>query len=99
MAARENEVARRLLTIPGVGPVIASALRATVIDARLFRNGRKLAAWIGLLRRLLRGGLATSTGQWGVNVPRCVCLKCAWQNQRSNASPYCDIPSCQLVSA
>jgi transposase len=51
MAARENEVARRLQTIPGVGPVIASALTATVIDARLFRNGRELAAWIGLTPR------------------------------------------------
>ena len=49
--AKENEVARRLQTIPGVGPVIASALAATVTDARLFRNGRELAAWIGLTPR------------------------------------------------
>jgi len=46
-----NEVARRLQTIQGVGPVIASALTATVIDARLFRNGRELAAWSGLTPR------------------------------------------------
>jgi transposase len=50
-AAKDNEIARRLQTIPGVGPVIASALAATVTDARLFRNGRELAAWIGLTPR------------------------------------------------
>src|SRR5262249_22100329 len=35
--------------IPSVGPVIASALRARVTDAKLFENGRHLSAWIGLV--------------------------------------------------
>ena len=38
-----------LETIPSVGPVIASALRARVTDAKLFENGRHLSAWIGIV--------------------------------------------------
>ncbi|MCP4324245.1 MAG: IS110 family transposase [Alteromonadales bacterium] len=37
-----------LLTVPGVGPIIAAALMAAVGDANAFKNGRQLAAWIGL---------------------------------------------------
>jgi transposase len=36
--------------IPGVGPVLASALVAAVADPKAFRSGRNLAAWIGLTR-------------------------------------------------
>lgn len=45
---RSNVVSRRLATIPGIGPITASALAATVPDAELFRSGRDLAAWLGL---------------------------------------------------
>lgn len=48
---RSNEQSRRLETIPGIGPITASAIAATVTDARLFRSGRELAAWIGLVPR------------------------------------------------
>lgn len=48
---RANEVSRRLETIPGIGPIIASALTATITDPEVFRNGRELAAWIGLVPR------------------------------------------------
>lgn len=48
---RSNEQSRRLETIPGVGPITASAIAATVTDASLFRCGRELAAWIGLVPR------------------------------------------------
>lgn len=44
-----NPVSRRLATIPGVGPITASALAATIADPGLFRSGRELAAWIGLV--------------------------------------------------
>ncbi len=46
--SRSDERARRLLKIPGIGPVTASAIVATVGDASQFRNGRELAAWVGL---------------------------------------------------
>ena len=45
---KAHEASRRLATIPGVGPITASAIAATVPDARLFRSGRQFAAWLGL---------------------------------------------------
>jgi transposase len=45
---RANDVARRLATIPGIGPVGASALAASVTDPRQFKSGRQFAAWLGL---------------------------------------------------
>jgi transposase len=50
-SARATEVGRRLMEIPGIGPVIASALVATVPDPKAFRCGRNLSAWIGLVPR------------------------------------------------
>lgn len=44
-----NETSRRLATIPGVGPITASAIAATVGDARQFKSGRQFAAWLGLV--------------------------------------------------
>lgn len=46
---KASDVGRRLETIPSVGPVIASALRARVTKPELFENGRHLAAWIGIV--------------------------------------------------
>jgi transposase len=48
---RENEASRKLAEIPGLGPITASAIVATVGDAREFKNGRQLAAWMGLVPR------------------------------------------------
>lgn len=49
--AREDEAARRLATIPGIGVINTTALVATVGDARSFGRGRDLAAWLGLTPR------------------------------------------------
>jgi transposase len=48
---RSNEACRRLARLPGVGPVIATAIVAAVNDGHHFRSGRELAAWIGLVPR------------------------------------------------
>ena len=48
---RSSEVSRRLDDIPGVGPLIATALVASVPDPHAFKSGRDLAAWIGLVPR------------------------------------------------
>jgi transposase len=48
---RQNKASSRLQTIPGVGPITASAIAATVTDAGQFRSGREFAAWIGLVPR------------------------------------------------
>jgi transposase len=50
-AVRSDPEARRLTAVPGVGPIIASAVLAKVPDARLFRSGRDFAAWVGLTGR------------------------------------------------
>jgi transposase len=65
---RSNEVSRRLQTIPGVGPIIASAVAATVTEPRAFRNGRQFAAWLGLVpRQSSTGGKERLGGitKWG----------------------------------
>jgi transposase len=46
-----NPVSQRLATIPGIGPIIATAIVATVPDPSVFRNGRDFAAWLGLVPR------------------------------------------------
>ncbi|TJW48023.1 MAG: IS110 family transposase, partial [Mesorhizobium sp.] len=48
---RSHELSRRFETIPGIGPITASAIVATVTDASLFKSGRQLAAWLGLVPR------------------------------------------------
>jgi transposase len=46
---RSNEASKRLDQVPGVGPVLATALVASVADPRAFRSGRDFSAWIGLV--------------------------------------------------
>ena len=46
--AKEDPVARRLMTIPGIGPITATALLALAPPAETFRKGRDFAAWLGL---------------------------------------------------
>ncbi len=45
---RKDEVSRRLAQVPGIGPITASAIVASVPDASIFRSGRQFAAWLGL---------------------------------------------------
>jgi transposase len=49
--AGNSDTARRLMTIPGIGALGATAFLAAVGDARRFRRGRDLAAWLGLVPR------------------------------------------------
>jgi len=48
---KASALARRLMTIPGVGPVLATAMVALAPDPRTFRRGRDFAAWVGLTPR------------------------------------------------
>jgi transposase len=47
--ARSTELGRRLMEVPGIGPLVASALVACVPDPSMFRCGRNMAAWLGLV--------------------------------------------------
>src|SRR3974390_2353495 len=51
MSVKADETAKRLMTIPGVGPVTASAIAATIQDAAAFAGGREFAAFLGLTPR------------------------------------------------
>jgi len=46
---RSSETSRRLDAIPGVGPMLATALVASIADPKAFRSGRNFSAWIGLV--------------------------------------------------
>src|SRR5271168_5375035 len=48
---RSNPVSRRLATIPSIGPIIATAIAATIADPSVFHSGREFAAWLGLVPR------------------------------------------------
>jgi len=48
---KSNPVSQRLATIPGIGPIIASAIAASVAEPGGFRSGREFAAWLGLVPR------------------------------------------------
>ena len=54
---RSDEMSMRLDEAPGVGPVLATAVVATVTDPKSFRSGRNFSAWIGIvLKQHLSGG-------------------------------------------
>lgn len=60
---RQNELSLKLEKIPGIGPITASALVATVGDAKTFSSGRQFGAWLGLVpRQHSSGGKDTLLG-------------------------------------
>jgi transposase len=61
--AKADKKARMLQTAPGVGPLSAHAVRATLPDPSLFKSGRDFAAWLGLTPRLNGTGGKTRTGR------------------------------------
>ena len=61
--ARSDERAQRIQALSGIGPVSASAIVATVQEAREFRSGRQCAAWLGLTPRQYSTGGKTRLGR------------------------------------
>lgn len=53
---REDAASQRLQAVPGIGPLTASALVASIGNASSFKNGRQLAAWLGLVPRQASSG-------------------------------------------
>ncbi len=60
---RTTPASRLLATLPGIGPIIASALVATVGDGARFKSGRHLAAWLGMVPRQNSTGGKTRLGR------------------------------------
>ncbi len=54
--SEQSQACKRLMRIPGVGPMSATALVAAVADASVFKSGREMAAWLGLVPRQLSTG-------------------------------------------
>jgi len=61
--ARHDDTARRLATIPGIGPITASLIAATVADIGVFPSARHFAAWLGLVPRQHSTGGKTRLGR------------------------------------
>jgi transposase len=61
--ARRDDTARRLATIPGIGPITSSLIAATVADIGMFQSARSFAAWLGLVPRQHSTGGKTRLGR------------------------------------
>jgi len=61
--ARDSVLIQRIMGITGIGPVTASAIVASVGDAKLFKNGRQFCAWLGLVPRQYSTGGKTRLGR------------------------------------
>lgn len=53
---KQSEVCQRLIKVEGIGPITATALVAAVGDAKIFKNGRHMAAWLGLVPKQSSSG-------------------------------------------
>ncbi len=56
LICRQNEACQRILTVPGIGELTATAIVAAVPNANEFKNGRHMSAWLGLVPRQLSSG-------------------------------------------
>ena len=81
---RSNEASKRLRTIPGIGVMGATAIAATVTDPKIFRSGRDLAAWIGLVPRQIRPGANRSSGR-SRNRATAICDAFSWSERGVDA--------------
>ena len=60
---KASPVSQRLAAVPGIGPLIATAIVATMPDPTVFRSGREFAAWLGLVPRQNSSGGKTRLGR------------------------------------
>jgi transposase len=99
---KANVVSRRLESIPGVGPIIASAIAASVADPKQFRNGRQFAAWLGIVPRQNSSGGKERMGRitkWGDSYIRklLVVSSCALIRYARKKAPDTDWLASMLV--
>ena len=90
---RSNETSKRLHYIPGVGPMLATALVASVPDPRVFRSGRNFSAWIGLVPKQHSSGGRTGSAA-SANRVIAICAACLWSvHSPSSATPRSTAPN------
>ena len=61
--ARQDQACERLMTVPGIGPIISSAMVAAIGNGEVFSKGRDFAAWLGLVPRQISTGDRTILGK------------------------------------
>jgi len=72
---RSSDLSRKLEQIPGIGPLAATALVASIADAKSFDNGRQVSAWLGLVPRQNSSG-GKSTCWVSANAGTSTCVPC-----------------------
>ena len=85
--AEADETARRLMTIPGVGPITASALLATVQDFGAFSTGREFAAFLGLTPREHSTGGKPRLGRITKMGATAICASCWFRARAPRLAP------------
>ena len=63
LLASDSEACRQLMTVPGIGPIIASAMVAAIGNGAAFAKGRDFAAWLGLVPKQMSTGDRTILGR------------------------------------
>ena len=90
---RSNQTSKRLNCIPGVGPLLATALVASVADPKAFRSGRNFSAWIGLVPKQHSSGGGPGSAV-SANRGTVICAACSWPaHSPSSAMPSSMAPS------
>jgi transposase len=83
--ACEDVGAQRLMSVPGIGPIISSAMVAAIGTGATFSNGRDFAAWLGLVpKQISTGGAASLVQSRGVAIATCGCDSCRWPGSCSS---------------
>ena len=72
---RDSAAMQRIVAVCGVGPITASAVVASVSDAKLFRNGRQFAAWLGWCRGSSPPAASRCSGS-SPGRAMCTCARC-----------------------
>ena len=66
--AKSDDYCRRVMTVPGIGPIISSAMVAAIGNGAAFARGRDFSAWLGLVPRQLSTGDRTILGRISTRV-------------------------------
>ena len=79
--ARQDQACSRLMTVPGIGPIISSAMVAAIGNGEVFSKGRDFGAWLGLVPKQISTGDRTILGKiskHGNRYLRVLFVQAAW---------------------
>jgi len=79
--ARQDPACERLMTVPGIGPIVSSAMVAAIGNGAVFAKGRDFGAWLGLVSKQISTGDRTILGaisRRGNRYLRALFVQAAW---------------------